>query len=283
MSPYSLDDYSSESGVPCSDVAARVNKVSVKRLIARNFGRAAQSYDAAAVLQHRVAARAMLGLPTNAVVNRVLDLGSGTGIHSVALADRYASALVTGLDLSMGMLQFAQRQHSSCNRVRWCSGDIESLPFASESIDLIFSSLAIQWCSLERVLDEVSRVLKPGGQFVFSTLSDGSLHELNASWTQAGESGRVNQFAGFSEQQKIIHDSGMRQKSLSLQAEAVYYPDVSTMLRSLKALGVNTVLDGTPNLFTRRKLDELRKTYEHRRVKAGLPLTYQVLYGVLNK
>ncbi|WP_067515451.1 malonyl-ACP O-methyltransferase BioC [Endozoicomonas ascidiicola] len=283
MSPYTLDDYSSELGVPRSDVASRANKVSVKRLIARNFGRAAQSYDAAAVLQHRVAARAMLGLPTNAVVNRVLDLGSGTGIHSVALADRYASALVTGLDLSMGMLQFAQRQHSSCNRVRWCSGDIESLPFASESIDLIFSSLAIQWCNLERVLDEVSRVLKPGGQFVFSTLSDGSLHELNASWTQAGESGRVNQFAEFEKQQEIIHRSGMSLNSMSLQTEVVYYPDVITMLRSLKALGVNTVLEGTPSLLTRRKLDVLKDIYESLRELSGLPLTYQVVYGTLIK
>ena len=113
----------------------------------------------------------------------VLDLGTGTGLHSPTLAERYDDAVVIGMDLAMGMLQFARKKYRPPPGVRWCSGDIESIPFQSNAVDLIYSSLAIQWCSFEKVLWEVSRVLKPGGTFVFSTLAEGSLKELDKAWS----------------------------------------------------------------------------------------------------
>ncbi|MGB0360482.1 MAG: malonyl-ACP O-methyltransferase BioC [Endozoicomonas sp.] len=283
MSSYPIDDCRLELASPVGAVDTFHCARKVKQRVARNFSRAANSYDDAAFLQKHVAMRTMLGLPKRGDVKTVLDMGSGTGTYSVVLAERYSSAQVTGLDLSMGMLQFSQQQHASINRIHWCSGDIESLPFISDSVDLIFSNLAIQWCSLEQVLYEAFRVLRSGGQFVFSTLVNGSLEELNTSWSRVGESGRVNKLSEFTELQKIINNSMLHQKTLSLKAEVVYYPDVPTILKALKALGVNTVLNGTPRLFTRRKLNAFKSAYETLRMPAGLPLTYQVVYGVLWK
>ncbi|MGO0305574.1 malonyl-ACP O-methyltransferase BioC [Endozoicomonas acroporae] len=264
----------------------------VKQRIAENFSRAADSYDQAAILQKRVAARTMLGLPARLSSeqpgskafhsHRILDLGTGTGLHTLTLAERYDNAVVIGMDLAMGMLQFA-RHNTSHPRVGWCSGDIESMPLQSGAVDLIYSSLAIQWCNFEQVLGEVSRVLKPGGTFVFSTLAEGSLAELDNAWCLAGEKHRVNRFDSFDTQQQYLKASDLVRQAFSLKPETLFYPDVISLLRSLKALGVNTVLADKGGLVTRRKLEALQQAYEQIRQPEGLPLTYQVLYGVLQK
>lgn len=270
----------------------------VKQRIADNFSRAADSYDQAALLQKRVAARTMLGLPAQLSAeppgseqsgskglqtsHRILDMGAGTGLHSLTLAERYEHAVVIGMDLAMGMLQFA-RHNTNHPRVDWCSGDIESIPLQSGTVDLIYSSLAIQWCSFEQVLCEVGRVLKPGGTFVFSTLAEGSLKELDSAWCLAGEQGRVNHFDSFATQKQCLNARDLVRQAFSLKTETLFYPDVIMLLRSLKSLGVNTVLADKGGLFTRHKLEALKQAYETIRQPEGLPLTYQVIYGVLQK
>ncbi|WP_257264064.1 malonyl-ACP O-methyltransferase BioC [Endozoicomonas sp. ONNA2] len=269
-----------------------------KQRIADNFSRAADGYDQAAILQKRVAARTMLGLPAQLISEPpgpeppgaiglqasqcILDLGTGTGLHSLTLAERYDDALVIGMDLAMGMLQFARHQNTH-PRVAWCSGDIEAMPLQASVVDLVYSSLAIQWCSFARVLCQVSRVLKPGGTFVFSTLAQGSLKELDRAWCRAGAKDRVNRFDTFATQKQCLKASDLVCRAFSLKPETLLYPDVITLLRSLKALGVNTVLAGKGGLLTRRKLEVLKQAYEKKRQPEGLPLTYQVIYGVLQK
>lgn len=263
----------------------------MKQRIACNFSRAARSYDQAATLQKRVAAKAMVLLfdrvseraPEVLPVSSVLDLGTGTGGQCLPLSRQYPDAIIAGMDMAMGMLEYARQQNAHKSGISWCSGDIESLPFKNECFDLVFSSLAIQWCALDRVLSEVSQVLKPGGFFVFSTLAHSSLYELDYAWRAIGEPCRVNRFDDFQQQKHIIEQSDLQIQSLSLEPETLYYPDVFSQLRELKALGVNTVLSGQSGLMTRRKLHELRLAYEPFRTGHGLPLTYQVIYGVLQK
>ena len=255
----------------------------VKRRIASNFSRAAGSYDRAATLQKRVAARVMELLPEHAPVTAVLDMGTGTGYQCASLSEKYSSASVIGMDMAMGMLEYARSQNEDESRIQWCSGDIEALPFAGESFGLLCSSLAIQWCSLEGVLSEVSRVLKPGGYFVFSTLAENSLFELDAAWCAIKETCRVNRFDAFEDQTQIVDSGSLAVCSFSMEPETLFYPDVFSLLRELKSLGVNTVLGGQQGLITRSKLHGLQNAYEQYRSDDGLPLTYQVIYGVLQK
>ena len=264
-----------------ADLAIR--HVGTKQRIALNFSRAASSYDQAAALQQRVAARVMLALPERLLTHdnaRIVDLGTGTGQHAQTLAQRYEGATVIGMDLAMGMLDFARANHP---QVHWCLGDIESMPLQGSSIDLLYSSLAIQWCCFRQVLREVVRVLKPGGNFVFATLAQGSLAELDNAWCAAGEHGRVNGFASFTAQRDVARSSALVHRQFLLTAETLYYPDTPTLLHSLRALGVNTILAGNSGLLTRQKLNALIRAYEQLRQPEGLPLTYQIIYGVLQK
>jgi malonyl-CoA O-methyltransferase len=251
-----------------------------KQRVAANFSRAAATYDAAALLQKRVAARTMLGLPAELTPESILDLGSGTGSQTSVLSSHYPGSHITGMDMAMGMLRFAREQTEAAS---WCSGDIESLPFKSNSFDLVFSSLAIQWCSLDTVLSELYRVLRPGGVFVFSSLATGTMAELNSAWKQVDSNLHVNGFESYDLQRQKISQSPLNQQSFKLQKETLYYSSVVQLLRELKALGVNTVHSRQPGLMTRGRLMKLQQAYEPFREESGLPLSYQVLYGILRK
>ncbi|KEQ12663.1 hypothetical protein GZ77_19415 [Endozoicomonas montiporae] len=251
-----------------------------KRRIAVNFSRAAKTYDYAAVLQDRVAARAMLGLPADWLPDCVLDLGSGTGSQTTLLAEHYPQATVLGMDLAIGMASHARSSYPELN---WCSGDIEHLPFKSNALDVVFSSLAIQWCDLSRVLEEVYDVLKPGGVFVFSTLAAGTMHELKQAWSSVDRHVHVNTFDAFSTQKHCVQQSGFQLHSFKLQTETVFYLTAMQLLRDMKALGVNTVPSRQNGLMSRQRIFKFQQAYEMFRTDKGLPLSYEVIYGILRK
>lgn len=252
--------------------------------VADHFSRAAKTYDSAAMLQRMVAQRVMLNLPSDIEMTRILDLGSGTGRQTAELKPRYLGAQVVGMDMAMGMLQHARR-HLPYNPFSWCSGNIDALPFADSCFDLVFSSLAIQWCeSLSSALREVQRVLTPGGHFVFSTLAAGSLMELSQAWRHVDNYNHVNQYDPFDTQLQQVIASGFKSDIFKQQTTVLHYSDASFLLKELRALGVNTVTkNASLGLMTRSRLLAFRDAYENLRSPNGLPLTYQVVYGALRK
>jgi malonyl-CoA O-methyltransferase len=99
----------------------------------------------------------------------VLDLGCGTGRHSVWLAS--AGATVTGIDFSEGMLEEARRKPEA-GTVRFLAHDLhQPLPFAAGSFDLVVSGLVLEHLGdLDRFFGEARRVLRPGGRAVVSAM-----------------------------------------------------------------------------------------------------------------
>jgi len=97
----------------------------------------------------------------------VLDLGCGTGRHSVWLAS--AGATVTGVDFSEGMLEEARRKPGA-EAVRFLAHDLhQPLPFASGSFDRVVSGLVLEHLhDLDAFFAEACRVLRPGGRAVVS-------------------------------------------------------------------------------------------------------------------
>jgi malonyl-CoA O-methyltransferase len=99
----------------------------------------------------------------------VLDLGCGTGRHSLWLAATGAS--VTAVDFSEGMLAEA-RKKPEADAVRWFVHDLlRPLPFANGTFDLVISGLVLEHLQeLTGFFAEARRVLKPGGRAVMSTM-----------------------------------------------------------------------------------------------------------------
>ena len=98
---------------------------------------------------------------------KVLMLGCGTGEESLLLESFGAVAKdITGIDLSSNSIKIAKDTYPDINFV---IGDMCELPFADESFDFVYSSLAVHYSETpEKVYEEVYRVLKKDGLFLFS-------------------------------------------------------------------------------------------------------------------
>lgn len=253
-----------------------------KRQVAASFSRAAASYDSVAELQRDVGTQLLARLPRDFVPARWLDLGCGTGYFTRALAARFAEGQGLALDIAQGMLNHARPLGGA---EHFIAGDAERLPLQDSTCDLIFSSLAVQWCGdFEAVLSEALRVLKPGGIFAFASLCTGTLFELRESWRQVDAMVHVNRFREFARYEQACAASGLRTLSLANQPHVLHYPDVRSLTHELKALGAHNLNRGRPGGLTgRARILGLVEAYERFRKASGLPATYQVVYAVLEK
>ncbi len=89
-----------------------------------------------------------------------LDVGCGTGLSSVALTE--ISEKVVGIDISAGMLHFAERNEN----IEYVLASAENLPFDAEKFDLLTISQAIHWVDKEKFFAEADRILKPSSLIV---------------------------------------------------------------------------------------------------------------------
>jgi demethylmenaquinone methyltransferase/2-methoxy-6-polyprenyl-1,4-benzoquinol methylase len=106
--------------------------------------------------------RAVRGLHGN-----VLDVACGTGDMVVELL-KYGCT-VTGVDLSEEMLAIAKRKAESG---KWKVADAERLPFPDEAFDAVTCAFGVRnFVHLKQGLDEMMRVLKPGGRMVILELA----------------------------------------------------------------------------------------------------------------
>lgn len=253
-----------------------------KRQVAASFSRAAASYDSVADLQRAVGNQLLQRLPQGLQARQWLDLGSGTGYFSRALAERFGPGRGLAVDIAEGMLKHARARGGVHHYV---VGDAERLPLQEGSCDLIFSSLAVQWCSdFAAVLAEAMRVLRPGGVFAFTSLCVGTLFELREGWRAVDGMVHVNRFREFQRYQALCADSGLQTVSLQQQPHVLFYPDLRGLTHELKALGAHNINPGRPGGLTgRARMLGLVHAYEAFRQPQGLPATYQVVYAVLRK
>ena len=108
-------------------------------------------------------------------VQEILDVACGTGDFSIDIASASAKTVVTGIDLSDGMLGVMRRKvvrKGLDDRIRMIQGNCESLPFGDSSFDCVTIAFGIRnFEHREEALKEILRVLRPGGKLVILELS----------------------------------------------------------------------------------------------------------------
>jgi malonyl-CoA O-methyltransferase len=213
----------------------------------------------------------------------ILDAGCGTGHGSFGLQKRFRSAQVYSLDIALNMLQQTELQRpflqKILNKQQMLCADIESLPIASNSMDLAWSNLALQWCNdLDAAFNEVARVLQPESLFVFSTFGPDTLKELRAA-TSNGHT-HVSRFIDMHDIGDALTRAGFSAPVLDVEHYTLTYDDVKGVMKDLKSIGAHNATQGRARgLQGKGFLSNLTQQYEQFRTNNKLPATFEVIYG----
>jgi SAM-dependent methyltransferase len=136
----------------------------------------AQSFDHLVARYDRISTllgaelRAWLLFHLPARGDRALDLGCGTGVHTMQLADRYDEVL--GVDLSGPMVEFARHRRPRSG-VRYEQRDLRDVaPDGDGRFDLVFSAHTLHHVELDSALHRIRSLVRPGGQVLLVDVVD---------------------------------------------------------------------------------------------------------------
>jgi malonyl-CoA O-methyltransferase len=254
-----------------------------KNKVRRSFGRAAPDYDAAAVLQHEIGRRMLERLDYIRLEPRViLDIGCGTGVATEALLKRYPKAEVMALDFALPMLERARRRGRWWRRPRCLCADLDHLPLAAESVDLVFANASLQWSSRPpQAFADIARILKPGGLMMFSSFGPDTLQELRAAWAAVDGSAHVHGFIDMHDYGDMLMAAGLVDPVMDAERMTLTYTDAMQLMREIKVIGAaNASRRRSPGLVGPRRIAAVCEAYEQFRRKDGrLPVSYEVVHG----
>lgn len=254
-----------------------------KRQARRSFGRAAARYDAAAALQHEIGRRLVERLDyVKLQPQRVLDVGCGTGVVTDALLKRYPKAQVLGLDFALPMLAHTRRRGRWLRRPQCLCGDLDALPLAGASIDLIVANASLQWSNrpAETFVD-LARILRADGLLMFTSFGPDTLRELRAAWAEVDGHEHVHNFIDMHDYGDMLMGAGFADPVMDVEHITLTYSDAHALMADLKLVGTTNAGGARRRGLTgRARLDAVCAAYERFRAADGrLPLTYEVIYG----
>jgi len=246
------------------------------------FRRAASTYEAAAGLQHRVESDLIERLPLLDLSPRwILDLGCGTGHAEPHLTRHYPHAGIIGVDAAFEMLRWKQAQPD--RRTSTLCADAQALPLLSSSMDLVFSNLLLQWFDDPgQALSEVYRVLRDRSAFLFTTLGPHTFQELREAWSHVDAAPHVSEFMDAPGWGAQLMREGFVEVVLDVDRVVEEVPDLGTLADQLRRIGAtNRHAQRARGLYGKSHLETLTRAYEAmRRPGGGLPVTYEILYGL---
>lgn len=275
--------------------------IDIKRVRAL-FARQARVADSA-FLRREVATRMHERLAlVRLAPQRVLDAGCGEGADLPMLQRRFTEAQVFGLDASSDMLAKAQQDHaaafSSINRLlkKWIApklgagmgaatgllcGDFAKLPFTHNTVDLVWSNLALHWHPQpDRVFAEWRRVLRVDGLLMFSCFGPDTFKELRAAFATIDEMPHALPFVDMHDFGDMLVDAGFSTPVMDMETITVTYQSVEKLMTDVRAWGGNPLTTRRRSLVGpdawRRVVVALEKM---RRPDGTIPLTFEVIYG----
>jgi malonyl-CoA O-methyltransferase len=233
---------------------------------------------------------------------RILDAGCGEGADLAALQERFSESQVFGVDASLPMLATARERQlaalSSMNRLlkKWLPvkigaglntspglvcGDFAQLPLGINTVDLIWSNLALHWHPQpDRVFAEWRRVLKVDGLLMFSCFGPDTLMELRAAYANGGVASPSLPFVDMHDFGDMLVNAGFSTPVMDMETITVTYESVDKLMADVRALGGNPLTTRRTGLFGRNAWRRVVTALEQgRRANGRIPLTFEVIYG----
>lgn len=226
---------------------------------------------------------------------RVLDAGCGPGADLGLLQKDYPGAQIIGIDAAPAMLDAARAPASALKSlggmlsrllpaksgVDLLCADFGNLPFAPNSVDLVWSNLALHWHPQpDRVFTEWRRVLRVDGLLMFSNFGPDTFRELRSAFAELDESPRALPFVDMHDFGDQLVEAGFSTPVMDMELITVTYDSASALLADVRALGGNPLATRARGLVGRAGWGRLMAALERgRRPDGKLGLTFEVIYG----
>ena len=251
---------------------------SSKQRIRQRFSRAAGTYDAHAEVQRELALRLLRELPEGSGpegIERILEIGCGTGRFTALLAERYPESRIIALDFAEGMAQLArQRLGDKGNASVLCEDGERFLVACPDIFDLICANSTLQWFDdLGAALGQIGRLLSGHGRFVGVLFGPRTFTELAQGLSEVfGQEVHLPPH-GFPSGEKLESLLGMIFPRFSVQEELKLrnYGSLLELLDHIRKTGTGG--GHLPGALTRGRLRQLDAWFQA--TYGGYPATYQ--------
>jgi malonyl-CoA O-methyltransferase len=253
-----------------------------ERAIRRQFARVAATYDAASLLQKKIADELIDRIElVRPAPDMLLDLGSGTGYLGHRAVEKFPALSVIAIDRVTAM---ATESANANLGPRTVIAAAEKLALGQESVPLVLSNLLLHWCDVGTAFFEVARVLEVGGTFLFSTLGPDTLMELRAAWAEVDDYPHVHEFIDMHNLGDALVTAGFSEPVLDTDRVSVTYKEVPQLVDELRhAGGANVRLDRRRACTGKKRYRQFVAAYEAFREQGRLPSTWEVIYGLATK
>jgi malonyl-CoA O-methyltransferase len=276
-----------QSVLPSASMADSANKAHwVGGDIRRRFERAAATFDRADFVHAATRAGLLARLePLLVDARTVVDLGAATGSTLALLCKRFSRARIVSVDIAHRMLVEGRKKKSWRMRASFVQANATALPFSDQSVDVVFANMLLPWVdNLPVALNEVSRVLRKGGVFVFATLGPDSLHQLDRAWRTVDNDAHVGLFPDMHDLGDGLVRAGLANPVLDVDRLRVRYDSTDKLFADLTSMGGRNSLAGRRSTLTGRRHFE-RMTAElpggatDRKITLDLELVYGHCWG----
>jgi malonyl-CoA O-methyltransferase len=233
---------------------------------------------------------------------RVLDAGCGEGADLPVLQSTFSGSQLLGLDASVAMLGNArERQHSALTSMRrlltrWLPGSIEGgldssgalacgnfaqLPLTNNSVDLVWSNLALHWHPQpDRIFEEWRRVLRVDGLLMFSCFGPDTFKEIRAAFSTVDDTPHTLPFVDMHDLGDMLVHAGFATPVMDMESITVTYESVDKLMADARAWGGNPLSNRRSSLLGRSAWRRVVAALEQgRRADGKLTLSFEVIYG----
>lgn len=249
-----------------------------KQRIRQRFSRAAGTYDAHAEVQKDLAVRLLRELPDGSGperIERILEIGCGTGHFTSLLAGRYPEARIIALDFAEGMVRLARKRLGGKGNVSVLCEDGERFLVACPgAFELICANSTLQWFDdVGAALGQIGRLLSGKGRFVGVLFGPRTFTELAQGLSQVFDQEVRLPPHGFPAGENLEGMLGEIFPRFSVQEELRLrnYRSLLDLLDHIRKTGTGG--GQLPGTLTRGRLRQLESWFQA--THGGYPATYQ--------